>query len=332
MRQAFRAGRMVDVDENDNEVSHNNSNENTPLISRASTQVSSVKSRLSSSLTDERAYIRWPAQFLHTTWEVLISNYANILLVFVPLGIVAGLAGWDPVAVFVLNFLAIVPLAGLLAFATEELAAKLGQTIGGLLNATFGNAVELIVSIIALREKQIRIVQASMLGSILSNMLLVCASVSSTFCTTNKTKVLGCCFVAGGFAAQEQVFDVTVAQTMASLMAVASASLIIPATLYASIQDADAPKTPSPNDPAIMVLSRGTSIILLVLYCLYLYFQLYSHANLFDEESGKSDDQNNESSAENHESSENDTHEVKEGDTLSPYAAGIALVLSLIHI
>jgi len=173
MRQAFRAGRMVDVDENDNEVSHNNSNENTPLISRASTQVSSVKSRLSSSLTDERAYIRWPAQFLHTTWEVLISNYANILLVFVPLGIIAGVAGWDPVAVFVLNFLAIVPLAGLLAFATEELAAKLGQTIGGLLNATFGNAVELIVSIIALREKQIRIVQASMLGSILSNMLLV---------------------------------------------------------------------------------------------------------------------------------------------------------------
>ena len=102
---------------------------------------------------------------------------------------------------FVLNFLAIVPLAGLLAFATEELAAKLGQTIGGLLNATFGNAVELIVSIIALRQGQIRIVQASMLGSILSNILLV----------------LGCCFIAGGIKRQEQEFDVTVAQTMASV-------------------------------------------------------------------------------------------------------------------
>ena len=76
-----------------------------------------------------------------------------------------------------------------------------------------------------------------------------------------------------------------------------------------------------------MILSRGTSIILLVLYCLYLYFQLYSHANLFDEESGKSDDQPSSGDAENQDSGRNDTHEVKEGDTLSPYAAGIALVL-----
>ena len=102
-----------------------------------------------------------------------MCNYANVLLVFVPLGIIAGAAKWDSVATFILNFLAIVPLAGLLSFATEELSAKLGQTVGGLLNATFGNAVELIVSIVALREGQIRIVQASMLGSILSNILLV---------------------------------------------------------------------------------------------------------------------------------------------------------------
>ena len=71
----------------------------------------------------------------------------NLLLVFVPLGIIAGNVGWPPEAVFVMNFLAIVPLAALLSFATEELSAKLGQTLGGLLNATFGNAVELIVSI-----------------------------------------------------------------------------------------------------------------------------------------------------------------------------------------
>lgn len=108
-----------------------------------------------------------------TTWEVLKSNYANVLLVFVPLGIIFGALHKDPVTVFILNFLAIIPLAALLAFATEELSAKLGQTIGGLMNASFGNAVELIVSIIALREGQIRIVQSSMLGSILSNMLLV---------------------------------------------------------------------------------------------------------------------------------------------------------------
>lgn len=93
--------------------------------------------------------IRFPALFLHTTYMVLKTNYVNVFLVFVPLGIVSGLADWSPVLQFVLNFIAIIPLASLLAFATEELAIPLGQTIGGLLNATFGNAVELIVSIAA---------------------------------------------------------------------------------------------------------------------------------------------------------------------------------------
>lgn len=151
---------------------------------------------------DDRWYISYPAAFVHTSWLVLISNYANVFLVFAPLGIVAGLAGWSTTLIFVFNFLAIIPLAGLLSFATEELSAKLGQTIGGLLNATFGNAVELIVSIVALKEGQIRIVQSSMLGSILSNMLLV----------------LGSCFIAGSFVRHQQEFDITAAQTMSSLM------------------------------------------------------------------------------------------------------------------
>lgn len=68
-----------------------------------------------------------------------------MLLVFVPIGIIAGATHWDPVVVFVLNFLAIMPLAAVLSYATEEISAKLGEALGGLLNATFGNAVELIV-------------------------------------------------------------------------------------------------------------------------------------------------------------------------------------------
>jgi Ca2+:H+ antiporter len=122
---------------------------------------------------DERPYVRYPKYTAYLTWLTLSSNYVNILLIFVPLGIIGGALNWDQTAVFVLNFLAICPLAALLSFATEELSAKLGQTLGGLMNATFGNAVELIVSIIALSDNKIRIVQASMLGSILSNMLLV---------------------------------------------------------------------------------------------------------------------------------------------------------------
>lgn len=72
-----------------------------------------------------------------------------MLLFFVPLGIIAGVSEWSPTLVFTLNFLAIVPLAAILSFATEEISSKLGETLGGLLNATFGNAVELIVSTIS---------------------------------------------------------------------------------------------------------------------------------------------------------------------------------------
>lgn len=104
-----------------------------------------------------------------TTWEtakmdlhyVIYSSPLNILLLIVPLGIFFGFMELSHTWTFVFNFLAIIPLAAILAYATEELADKAGSTVGGLLNATFGNAVELIVSIIALKEGQVRIVQAS---------------------------------------------------------------------------------------------------------------------------------------------------------------------------
>jgi len=233
--------------------------------------------------------VRWPATTAHITWETLKSNYVNVLLVFVPLGIIAGALGWNPTAVFILNFFAIIPLASLLSFATEELSVKLGQTLGGLLNATFGNAVELIVSVVALRSGQIRIVQASMLGSILSNLLLV----------------LGTCFFAGGLKFHMQSFNETVASTMSSLMAVASASLVIPATLYA-VMEANGNTNEDKSLENVLLLSHGTAIILLILYVTYLYFQLKSHAELFDEEQ---------------------EGEAEEAQILSPWAAAVALVV-----
>ncbi|KAF2025764.1 vacuolar calcium ion transporter-like protein /H(+) exchanger [Setomelanomma holmii] len=255
-------------------------NESTPLIGRTQNH------------EDESRWKTVPKHVVHLTWATLTSNYVNVLLVFVPVGIIAGILGWNPTAVFILNFIAIIPLAALLSFATEELSAKLGQTLGGLMNATFGNAVELIVSIVALREGEIRIVQSSMLGSILSNILLV----------------LGCCFLAGGIREQERSFNETVASTMSSLMAVASASLIIPATLYAVMNNG---KTNDPDtDQNILVLSHGTSIILLILYVLYLYFQLYSHHNLFADVENQGGDS-----------------EEEDGQILSPVAAGVALVV-----
>ncbi|GMM56332.1 Vcx1 protein [Maudiozyma humilis] len=208
-----------------------------------------------------------------STWEsakvdlhyVLLSSPLNILLVFVPLGIVWGYLEISHTWTFVFNFLAIIPLAAILAYATEELAEKAGSTVGGLLNATFGNAVELIVSVIALKEGQVRIVQASMLGSLLSNLLLV----------------LGFCFIFGGWNRIQQTFNQTAAQTMSSLLAISCASLLIPAAFKATLPSG---KEDGLIDEKILELSRGTSIILLIVYVLFLYFQLGTHHALFEEQ------------------------------------------------
>lgn len=146
----------------------------------------------------------------------------------------------------------------------------------------------------ALKNGEIRIVQSSMLGSILSNILLV----------------LGCCFLAGGLRYHEQSFNETVASTMSSLMAVSSASLIIPATLYAAMKGSAASDDKEGN---ILTLSHGTAIILLVIYVLYLIFQLRTHTDLFDEEQSAEDGEGG--------------NKQQEPEILSPPAAGIALVL-----
>jgi Ca2+:H+ antiporter len=206
------------------------------------------------------------------------SSYLNVLLIFVPLSAFAHYLNWDDVMRFSFSFLAIIPLAKLLGEATEQMSAKLGQTLAGLLNASFGNAVEIIVGIAALMQDQIRIVQTSMLGSILSNILLV----------------LGCSFLAAGYKKKESSFQQTAAQASSSLMTLACITLVIPAA-YHSTQ----PKNTGGNDGqfgtesslstgldvagerGLLFISRWTSIILLGVYCIYLYFQLKSHHELF---------------------------------------------------
>lgn len=97
------------------------------------------------------SFKRRTSTFLRKAYDksiiVLFSNYVNFLLIFVPVGMASGFLGWNSTANFVLNFLAIIPLAAMLSFATEELSKSVGPTLGGLLNATFGNAVELIVRV-----------------------------------------------------------------------------------------------------------------------------------------------------------------------------------------
>lgn len=136
-----------------------------------------------------------------------------------------------------------------------------------------------------------------MLGSILSNILLV----------------LGCCFLAGGIKHKEQRFNSTVASTMSSLMAVSTASLIIPATLEAAMGSDHSKDTKRDN---ILILSHGTAIILLILYGLYLFFQLKTHARLFDEDPETETGEDGAGEGEQ-----------EEGHILSPWAAGVALVI-----
>ncbi|KHN94198.1 Sodium/calcium exchanger membrane region [Metarhizium album ARSEF 1941] len=197
--------------------------------------------------------------------RTFLSSWINVLLLAAPVGIALNYVhSVDRIAIFVINFLAIIPLAAILGFATEEVALRTGETLGGLINATFGNAVELIVAIIALKDNQIAIVQTSLIGSILSNLLLV----------------LGLCFFFGGLRRPEQYFNPVVAQTSASVLALAVSSVIVPSVFNvaasASITQADIAK-----------LSRGTSVILLIVYTAYLIFQLHTHHEVFNEQSQK---------------------------------------------
>jgi Ca2+:H+ antiporter len=170
----------------------------------------------------------------------------------------------------------------MLSYATEEIAYRTGETIGGLLNASFGlvldlvqisqiagadfqsNAVELIVSIIALIQGQTLIVQTSLIGSILSNLLLV----------------MGMCFFFGGFNRVEQAFNITVAQTASSLLFLAVSSLILPTAFHAFSNT---------GDVGIKQISRATSVLLLFVYACYIFFQLKTHAELYNARSEKNE-------------------------------------------
>lgn len=218
------------------------------------------------------------SRFIRDLKRIIFSSWINWLLIFVPVAIILGaLVDWghhdfiSPNVVFALNAIAIIPLASLLSYATESVAIRLGDTVGALMNVTFGNAVELIIFIIALNAGEVRVVQAAALGSILSNLLLI----------------LGMCFVVGGLRFREQLYNSTVSQMSACLLCLSVISLLLPTAFHASFSNINA------ADDSVLKVSRGTSVVLLLVYVLYLLFQLKSHAfmyqstpqHLIDEES-----------------------------------------------
>jgi Ca2+:H+ antiporter len=165
--------------------------------------------------------------------------------------------------IFILACVAILPLAGWLGHATEHLAAKTNESVGGLLNATFGNAAELIIAISALRAGLYDVVKASLTGSIVGNLLLV----------------LGASILAGGLKHKEQKFSAKAARSQSTLLTLAAISLVLPAAFHYLARGA--------RDSAALERNLGLefAILLLVIYALSLIFSLKTHRHYFATES-----------------------------------------------
>ncbi len=190
------------------------------------------------------------------------------LLIFVPVALLVRYvpALRNDVALFVCAGIAIVPLAGLMGKATEALAERLGQGIGGLLNATFGNAAELIIALMALRRGLVPIVKASITGSIIGNLLLV----------------LGFSMVAGGLRHSVQRFNRTAVSAITSSLGLAAVGLLLPTVFHAA-----AARTGGWSLRLEQRLSLAIAAVLFVTYVCSLVFALKTHPRLFAGESAE---------------------------------------------
>jgi len=196
------------------------------------------------------------------------QNILNLLLIFVPIAIVLeyvahARAEW----IFVTSCLAIIPLAGLMGKATEHLAEHVGEGIGGLLNATFGNAAELIIAIVALRAGLYDVVKASLTGSIIGNILLV----------------FGLSALIGGARFPVQTFNKTAANLGTTMLTLAAIGLVVPAIFHFVVA----------GGPAVAEqdLSLEISIILMTTYVLSLVFTLRTHRHLYCGDHGEEADE-----------------------------------------
>lgn len=168
---------------------------------------------------------------------------------------------WEPVITFFLAALGVVPLARLMGTATEHLSGSTGPTLGGLLNATFGNAAELIIAIIAVSKGLTPIVHASLTGSVIGNLLLVS----------------GGAMVYGGIGREKQSFSRSAAETNGGLLVVAVAAMLVPAIFHLTAERLHDVEI----DAHELGISICTSVILLAVYGLGLWFTLKTHGHLF---------------------------------------------------
>ncbi|HEV2471199.1 MAG TPA: calcium/proton exchanger, partial [Chthonomonadales bacterium] len=183
------------------------------------------------------------------------------LLILAPISVALALFHGPPVWVFCASAAAILPLAGVLGAATDELARNKGPALSGLLNATFGNATELIIAIVAVRHREVTIVKASLIGSILGNVLLV----------------LGLSVFLGGLKHKVQKFNSDAAQSHVTLLGMAVVSLLVPALFVRSVPGFHE----AAQEPRIEGLSLGVAGVMVGLYVGSLIFSLWTHESLF---------------------------------------------------
>ena len=196
------------------------------------------------------------------------EGWPYLLVPFIPIAVALDIAGADALIVFSASVLGVIPTAALMGKATEELAARSGPGIGGLLNVTFGNAPELIIAFFALNEGLQEVVKASLIGSVLGNVLLV----------------LGASMLVGGLKYQTQKFDATAASVQAGMLLLAAIALIMPAIF----QLVSGGGLPSPTAESkhfsgdLQHMSIAVAIVLLATYVAGLFFSLRTHSDLFN--------------------------------------------------
>jgi Ca2+:H+ antiporter len=188
----------------------------------------------------------------------------NWFLVFIPITLVLEhLGSVSPPVIFFSAAVAIVPIAALIVRSTGQLATYTGDAVGGLLNATFGNAPELIIALVALHAGQMEMVRASIIGAILANLLLA----------------LGIAFLLGGLKHRDQTYNRVAARTYATMMLLAAMSLAIPSAFSRAF-------APEETVRQEAMLNVGVAAALLVMYVLYLIYSLKTHRGSFASEGG----------------------------------------------
>ena len=220
----------------------------------------------------------YKAYFLRTLHDIFLTSWLNLLLCCIPIAVIVFYVRAPPAVIFVFSLLSLCPLAERIAFVTDEMAKYTNDTFGGLMSASMGNVTELIVAIVAIAEggSLLIVTQLSLVGSIVSNLLLV----------------LGCAFLAGGYKHPHQRYSKPAVNANVGLLLLSTMCLVLPTLMtvcrtynwygingYPSYYNVNEPNMP---DSRTLRFSLAISVMMLILYGFLIYYQLFTHRSQFE--------------------------------------------------